>query len=147
MELVVQELGTSLEQKFEASFDATITAIRPRLYLEGSPTGGVQLEIYDSPGTTLIATSNENLFSSMKTLTYAHKRYRFDVGFPVESGTEYTVRLVGTSGYTYGATDFVGWCQDFDFRVYPVKDTVTPGTGTSSPFEMEIWETKDKLRF
>lgn len=147
MDLVVQELSTFLDQKFTSSINASITAIRPRLYLEGSPTGGVQLEIRDSAGTSLIATSNENLFSSMKTLQYAHKRYRFDVGFPVVSGVEYTVRLIGTSGYTFGANDFVGWCQDFDFRIYPVSGSVTPGTGTSSPFEMELWESKDVLRF
>lgn len=146
MNLLAQELIETqpLEQQIVATDNVLVTNIRPRLYIANSPSGSVRLDIYDEAGTTLLSSSDSRSITGLKTLSYAHGRYNFTLNFGAVKSTVYRVRLVGI-GYTFGATDYIAWCRDFDFRVYGKSFTANT-TGVNSPFEMEIWRKTTKIR-
>jgi hypothetical protein len=147
-DLLLDELRTTpLRQKLNCTETVIVTAIRPHLYVHGSPAGTLRMDIYNAADSTLLASSNSLTITSLKTLAYAHKYYRFDVSWGLVENTIYTIRLVGT-GYTFSESAYVGWIKDNgdgDFRKY--EATYAGFTeGYNSAFDMEVWNVTDNVR-
>lgn len=135
MQLVVHELVSSLYQEMTTTKAVMIAAIRPKLYIHGSPAGSIVIHIRGPLG-NLIAESDFVSIASLKTAAYAHKYYRFDVSAFLQAGKTFRVYLAST-GYTFNESAYVGWCNDFDLRKYdPAYEVATP---FNSPLDLEVW--------
>ena len=147
--LMLDELKTTLSQKVTATKLTVLGAIRPHLYIEGSPPGDLRVDIYDAADTVLLQSSEQISIASIKTQAeitqnYFHGYVRFLIDWGIADLTEVTIRLVGLNGYVFGATDLIGWCKDFDLRRY--QATYSPNTEFDSAFDVELWQNKDSLR-
>ena len=58
------------------------------------------------------------------------------------ANTVYQVAVVGTGGYAYNSSDYVGVCCEFENRKYSVD--YSPNDGTRSPLDIEFWERVNK---
>lgn len=142
MRLNLYELDTTLDLKLTAPSRPTfMTAVRPHLYVHLNPAGSLIMQLRDSAGTTLLATSDTVAISTITGSNYFHGYVRFDLNYGLMADTTYTFRLT-SSGYTYNVNSFVGWCNDFDLRKYSVANAIAPAEGYSAPFDMELWEIK-----
>jgi hypothetical protein len=118
-----------------ATENAHIYAIRPHIYKHGSPAGSLVLDVLDANG-KLIKSSSAVTISSISTANYFHGYVKFDISLPVTSGKTYQIKLRGT-GYTFSASAYIGWCNDFDLRKYTAD--YSPNTGIDAALDMEIW--------
>lgn len=135
--LLVDELVTELEQTVVPSENLDIQAVYLGLYVANAPGGTVTLELRNASD-RLIKASNAVTVSSMKTDTYAHGVFRFDLSATVMKDQTYKLALVPGGGYTYSSTDFVGWKRDFDHTnddLRRVKISYTGGKGYNAPFD------------
>lgn len=139
MKLVVHELITTLSQQVTATKNFNLSNIRPHIYKHGSPSGSLQILIEDI-NNKLVASSNIIAISSLSTLAYAHKYYKFDVITPIKLGGIYKITLKGIS-YTFSESAYIGWCLDYDLRKYTA--TYSPNAGIKSAFDFEGWEEKE----
>ena len=142
MQLVLDELGNTaayLQQKITVgSRDINVRYVRPHLYKHLAPAGSVAIEIRDA-SQVLIATSDSVTITDIDAANYFHGEVRFDVSARLLKNTSYYIRLV-SSGYSYAANAFIGWCQDFDLRKVGVD--YTPAGSLNTPFLLELWELK-----
>lgn len=137
MKLVVNELHTSIYQEITASEDTQIGAIRPHLYKHNSPIGNVQLEIQDLYGNTLATSSNSITITDISASAFFHGKIRFYITYKMKADTTYRITLVGTDGYSFDESAWVGWCNDYDLSCYSRDYTVS--SGINAPLLMEIW--------
>lgn len=147
--ILTTDLDTTLTQKLTATENVIVAAIRPHLYISNNPPGALRMDIYDSANTTLLKSSEEITIADIKTSAgitedFFHGYIKFDIDWGLSSGTEYSIRLEGLSGYAFSATDFVGWCRDFDTRKYTAS--YSPNEGFNSAFDLEIWRYNDNVR-
>lgn len=147
MKLLVEELGRTLsiiKQKITVGDrDIVIKAIRPHLYKHLNPTGNLILYIYDAAGSTLLATSETLSMTTIHTTgfssaNYGHGDVRFYINAVLLKNTSYQVWLGSSGGYTYSASAFYGWCNDWDLA--KVNKDYTPASDFQSAFLMEFWE-------
>lgn len=148
-DLLVTRLDTSLSQQLTTTELSVIAAVRPHIYIEGSPPGSLRVDLYDSSDTTLLKSSEELTIANIKTQagiteSFFHGYIKFDIDWGLADETTFNVRLVGTSGYTATATDAVYWCKDFDLRKYSAN--FTPNIGFNSAFDVEFWVLQDNVR-
>lgn len=144
MTLVVHELGlvtSFLDGRVRQEIrvgdnDLEVGAIRPHLYKHLAPAGSVYLRITDENGGK-IADSDSVTITSLSAENYWHGKVRFLISAALRRRTTYFVELKST-GYTYAAGAFVGWCNDYDLRnIHPASyDTAR---GASAPLAMEVW--------
>lgn len=147
--IIVTELGiesalNTLAQQFTVGSESKyIYAVRPHLYKHGNPSGSLVMKLYESNGTTLRATSESIALSSIGSTTFFHGKIRFLINSGLVASTNYYLKLE-SSGYTYNASNFVGWCRDFDDRIYTAN--FTTNLGMSSPYFFEFWTKEDYIR-
>lgn len=136
MQLVVSELLTTLSQDIVASSNLNIEAIRPRLLKYGSPAGSLFLRVKDSGG-KLIKQSETISIASISAADYFHGLVRFYIDLGLREGTTYIVEL-GSTGYTYNSSHWVGWIFDYDMRVVDGP--------SGAVYQLELWERKTVTR-
>ena len=146
MDLLTEDLDTTLDQKVKATANTFISAIRPHIFINNTPPGSLEIIVLDEAATITIATSNAVAISSIGTLAFIHGLVRFDVAFGAVKDTTYTIRLSGVSGYVFSGTDFVGWNRDFDLRVYDPISSLTDTDNVKAPFKLELWGPVDSLK-
>lgn len=143
MQLVLEELGLAhsvLKQKITTGAkDIVVEYIRPHLYKHLSPAGSLTVSIKDATDTTTIATSDTVTISSFDTANYVHGKVRFAIKAKLLKNTSYYICL-NSSGYTYAANAFIGWCNDYDLAI--VSKDYTPTSSLTCAFLFELWETK-----
>lgn len=147
--LIVTRLDTNLVQKVTPTETVIVSAIRPHVYIQNNPPGSLRVDIYDATDTTLLKSSESITIASIKTQAsitqnYFHGYIRFYIDWGLALGTDYSIRLVGHTGYTATTTDAVWWAKDFDLRKYEAD--YTPNIGFKSAFDMEIWDYNDNVR-
>lgn len=135
MKLVVEELKTEVETRFEVTAITQAVAIRPHLYRHGNPAGSLYLEIHSENG--LIATSEQISISSIGTQNYFHGFVRFYISKQLKPGVEYTIKLK-SDGYTFSEGSYVGWVLDHDRTGYSTDSTIP----LLAPFKFELWVRK-----
>jgi hypothetical protein len=140
MQIVVHELVTEVKQRIlVGSKPKMLYAIQPYLYRHLSPAGSLYLQIQDTNG-NMIANSETIAISSLPAGNYWHGFFRFLISAALKANTEYYVSLKST-GYTYGAGAYVGWCNAFEFKnAFPAS--YGGASGFSAPLAMRIWENK-----
>ena len=142
MRLIATEWQTDpLIQRITATRPVIAVAIRPHLLKVGNPPGSFLIKIQDTDG-NLLYTSDPVAISSLGT-DHFHGVVKVDVNFGFQQNTSYDI-VLDTSGYTYGATDYLSWCIDYDLRNYDLA--FTPGSIYFSPYRMEIWERRGIYR-
>lgn len=145
MKILVHELRDTLRQKITVGTKALMLhAIRPHIYKHGSPAGSLYLQIQDADGKK-IADSAAVTLASISSVNYFHGYVRFLISVPLMAGTSYHVALKST-GYTYGGSAFVGWCNDYDLRKVDATYTNVSTRGRSAPLDMEFWTYTQLLR-
>lgn len=134
--LVVDELITTLEQDLIVTSKLVVERVLPHLYIQGTPSGTIQLRIMS--GATVASTATLDLTSTIsaaeKTLANYHGYVSFQFAKPpiLKPGT-YTLELT-TQTYAYDAGAFVGWVMlpsntdqvsrlsyPHDFRIVEIK--------------------------
>ncbi len=151
MKLLVHELGlvgTTLVQTITiGSRDVELVAIRPSLYIHGSPSGSLTMQIedenqrlVDSSETLSIAT----IKSTIASLGYDHGYLRFLASTLLKKNTTYGVRLVPSGGYAFAEGAYVGWCNGYDLGVIPAD--WSPSTGWDAALDMQLWERARVIR-
>lgn len=137
----MHELETERVQKVTASRDMSLAHVRPHLLKVGAPAGSLKLELRDGNGRK-ISESNTVTIGSISTQNF-HGYVRFDVSWQFEEGQSYKIALV-PSGYSFLDSDYIGWVAEFENRKYALGYTVN-GVD-SSPLDMELWESKQRVR-
>ena len=140
MKLVVIELGASpISQKLNTGTKPVfVEAIRPHLYRHNFAAGTLQMLVYDSTGTTLVASSQTLNISALDSgFAYSHGYYTFNVNVGLAANTTYTFQLVGAGGYTFSESAYVGWVNGLDLGKYPA--TTTPTDAFHYPLDIEVW--------
>lgn len=136
MILQVHELQTELKQKFRATANIDLYAIRLHLYRHLLPAGNLFLELRTAAG-ILIKTSEVIAISAIPhTENYYHGYIRFLLSYPLRKDLEYYVALKST-GYSYSGSAFIGWVNDFDLK--RVDSAYAPNAGISAPLGFELW--------
>lgn len=135
MDLILDELKTTLEQEITPTLNASVMHIRPHLYIENNPSGSVKVQVL-SEG-VVIAESSEVSISSITSATYAHGYIRFDVDVFLKENVTYKLRLAPGTGYSFSGSAFVGWCKDFDLRKYATAYSAS--SGLRSAYDYEVW--------
>lgn len=139
MILVAHELLTSqsLSQKITiGEKPLMVEHIRPHLYKALSPSGSLQIQVWDS-NQKVVASSSAVAISSISAANYFHGEVRFDISVNLRANASYYVSLVST-GYTYSSTDFIGWITDYDLRKVSLASGLL-GDATHSPLLLELW--------
>lgn len=139
MKLLMEDLDTSLTQKFKATKNGDIYAIRPHIYVAGNPAGSLYVSLLDVNQKT-IATSAAVTIASITSAAYFHGYVRFLVSAQVKKDQYYYVKL-HSSGYTLGAS-FVALCKDFDLQKY---DRAT-AQAWESAYDIEFWGYKNTTK-
>lgn len=148
MNLILEELGllgSTLQQKITVGERPVIVKhIRPHIYKHGTPAGSLKVQILDG-SLTVIAESALVTVASITAIsnTYYHGYIQFDVDCGMQANQSYWIRLAST-GYTYAANNFIGWCKDFDLKKYDWS--YSPNAGGQSSFDVEIWENKNVVK-
>lgn len=155
-QLVVFELGltglfgnTELRQLITiGDDDLDVYAIRPHLYKHLAPAGSVLMQIQDAnqkkiKNTDTIALSA--IASGAGSESFYHGYVRFLIDIRLRRNTQYYLSLQST-GYTYGAGAFVGWCNDFSLRKAQPDSYVATSNGVSAPLDFEIWGRRQVIK-
>lgn len=137
MKLIVSECKPSVYQTIQATSPLIVVAFRPHLYIHGSPAGTVRVELQDASGRTIKASADQTI-TSLKTSTYAHKYYRFDLSCELAESTSYRVAIVCAGGYSFSESAYVGVCHDWDQT--KTATSYTPEDSFRKPLDIEIWE-------
>lgn len=135
---MAHELITVLQQEITPTKNISVEAIRPHILKYGNPAGSLIVNLKDTNG-KLIKASTAVTIASISASNYFHGMVRFYLSAPLKSGVTYIIEL-SASGYSYAASDWIGWCNDFDLRV--VDPDFSPAGGTSAPLHLELWERK-----
>lgn len=130
-----------LKQRITASRPVIGEAIRPHVLKIGNPAGSMRILVQDTLGNTLY-TSSSVAISSLGA-DHFHGVVKFDVYFGFEENQSYDI-VLDTVGYTFGASDYISWCLDYDLRVYDLD--YTTNSVLFSPYKMEIWERRGSYR-
>lgn len=141
MKLAVAELKTELYQDLVATSNTDIHAVRLHLYKHNSPAGSLIVKLADTQG-KVFATSDTVSISSI-TGTFFHGYVRFLVSYPIKKNTQFRVYLT-SSGYTFGESAYIGWCNDFDLRKYTA--TYSPNQSTRAALDLEVWSKSERVR-
>lgn len=139
---MAHELISVLRQTIVPTRNISVEAIRPHLLKYSTPAGSVKINVRDSGG-YLIATSNTIAISALDAATYFHGVVQFDIDVSLKSGVTYIVELAST-GYTYGTSSFIGWCNDFDLRCNDIGYSASGSINAA--LRMELWERKQVVR-
>lgn len=138
--LIIRELkADALYQQIVPTENLNLVHIRPHLLIYGSPSGTLQVQVRDS-NDRIAGASNTISISTLKTQTYAHGYFRFDITQPLISGVTYRIALVGGGGYTFSETDYVGWASDWNDE--KISTTYTQSGDVDSPLDFELWVRK-----
>ncbi len=116
--------------------DLIIGAIRPYLTKYGSAAGSLIMRVTDTSGAN-VAQSAAVLISDISSQNF-HGKVRFLLDVALRRRTSYYLELVG-SGYSYGASDFVGWNTAFDMKNC-FSHLLEFSDGPRAPFSFEVWK-------
>lgn len=144
MKIVLDELKTTLTQKFTTVEREQAYAIRPYLYLHNDPVGSFTISI--KHGSTVLGQSTLTI-SEIKTEAgfadnqYHHGVFRFifDPLVVLQARTEYNIEL-SASGYSYSDSSFIGWVKEFENLKNTFTDTIS--TDFDRPFSFEKFSYK-----
>lgn len=130
-----------LKQRITASKPVIGSAIRPHILKVGNPAGSMRILVQDTLGNTLYTSASVAI--SALGVDHFHGVVKFDVEFGFEENQSYDI-VLDTVGYTFGASDYISWCLDYDLRVYDLD--YTTNSVLFSPYKMEIWERRGSYR-
>lgn len=143
--LVVQPLVTELNQDIEitTSDRLHVGAFIINLYLHNSPAGTFTFSILNSDADVIFTKdfTSQDLKDSLSTTDdYLHTNYPIIPDDPVqlESG-DFTLNL-SSAGYTYTATSFIGWIQDFENLTNDLGYTASSDEENPLTFKLKIYK-------
>jgi hypothetical protein len=142
MRLVVQEVkADGVIQEFTPTQNTLVYAVRPHIYRHLNPSGSLQLQILDTDDNVLVE-SEEIEISSIGSADYYHGYVRFLIDIGLKKDVTYRFKLIGTDGYSYSDSAFIGWCNGYDLGKYP--EQYTPSADAYSALDCEIWKRTTK---
>ena len=142
MKLVVHELtGSGLFQTVTRDRRTIVEAVRPHIYRHNFPTGNLKVQIL-TEADDLVAESSEVPISSIGTEDFFHGNVRFLLNAYLNKNTNYKIKLVGTGGYSFNESAYIGWCVGFDLGRYP--ETYEPASLLNKPLDLEIWSRSER---
>lgn len=143
MKLVVHELiATPLFQKIILKErDINVSFVRLHLYKALTSAGSLICQIWNEDQ-RVIAESSAVSINTISAANYFHGEVRFDVNAALKAEQVYYVALTST-GYTYSASNWVGWCNDWDLHKAELADDEILLSGLRNrPLLIEFWEQK-----
>ena len=135
--LIVSECKPSVYQPIKADKNMHVFAIRPHLYIHGSPAGTIKVQVQDANG-YVVAESATQVITSLKALAHAHYYIRFDVKASLIKNISYRLAVVCGGGYSFSESAYVGVCLDWDRT--KINMAYTPANSYQTPLDFEIWE-------
>lgn len=149
--LLIDELNETNTTQNSQGFKNTsgrvihLVHIRPHIFKHLAPAGSFYLQLQNFIGSK-IADSNSLTAAEISSANYFHGYIRFDINASLQPSnssplTWYRLQLKST-GYTYDANAFIGWCinyEDFDLDV-----DYTIGGDLDRPFGLQFWELRNK---
>lgn len=140
--LLVSECKPSTYQKITADKNMFLVALRPHLYIHGNPSGDIKVQVQDANGVVISESSSETI-ANIKVLAehtedYVHGYFRFYINANLVDQSQYRLAIVGSNGYSFSESDYVGVCLDWD----NTKSNLgySPANSFSYPLDIEIWE-------
>lgn len=141
MDLIVYEMKPQVYQALTATKDTLVKAVRPHIYRHLSPSGSIKVQIKSSDGATLLGESEAVAISSIESGSnyfHGYVTLSFNASVWLTAGTTYRIYIVGTGGYSFNESAYVGVCTDFDLRKYTAAYSYT--TDYQAPLDIEMWE-------
>lgn len=135
--LVIVDCNNSVYQSIRTTRHIDLVALRPRLYLHGSPSGTIKVAVQNSSGLT-IAESSDQTITDLKTNTYAHGYYRFYITASLVKDEDYRFCVICGGGYSFSESAYVGVCTDWDSTKSQLD--YTPSSAFEYPLDFEAWE-------
>jgi hypothetical protein len=137
--LVCDELVTTLTQTVNLSYDRVyhIAGLKIKLLMYNAPSGTFTLSI-KSGATTLASTdfTSADIKTDLSTSdNYAHIYKALSFSLPLKKGAYDLV--LSSSGYTYSATNFIGWCKSFENVFNEEVDSTV--TYNNKPFDYLLY--------
>lgn len=139
MTLIVHELDAPVVQTIRHTRNVMVEAIRPHLVRYGNPVGSVKIQILNDAN-ALIAESAPVSIADMGSQDYFHGYVRLDISAGLTKNKSYTIKLVGTDGYSFSESAYVAWANGFDLGKYP--PAYVPEGSLKYPLDLEVWERK-----
>lgn len=139
MTLIISECKPDTSQEIMATRPIFINAIRPHLYIHGSPAGTVKVQVQDVNG-YMIAESATQSIATLKTEAYAHKYYLFEIDANLMQDGHYRIAVVCGGGYVFSESAYVGVCHDWDNTKSDLSYVAVDSF--HKPLDLEIWERK-----
>lgn len=138
MQIVVHELDSvAVKQKITVgNTPIQLAHVCAYLFRWLSPAGSVYLQLQDANGKK-IADSDSVSIAALGSGNYWHGFRKFDLNASLKENTDYYLELK-SSGYTYGALAYVGWCADYEWR-NAFAATYSPSTGRHAPLGLRLW--------
>lgn len=140
MKLIVFEVKSEgVYQEVTPTRNVNVEAIRPHLIKHANPAGSIKVQIQDNNG-DLITESSPVAISDLSNSTYFHGHIRFDINASLKKDETYRIAVVGTGGYSFSESDYIGVCNSWEHSSYAAS--YSPATNEKAPFALEIWERK-----
>lgn len=112
-QLIVAELITTLEQSLTVSSTTVLERVMPHLYIQGTPTGTIRLQV--KKGSTVASELTLNLATIISQAEKTKANYHGYISFqfskpPILKADTYTIELAAVT-YSYTSNVFVGWVK------------------------------------
>lgn len=143
MQLIVWQVGggDTVAQEYTATENQSLSYLVPHIMVRGTPGGSVYLQLQDSDGNKIADTESVSIATIADGNEVFHGKYRFSITANVRKNVTYRVEMLTSGGYTYGVSDFVGWCNAWERR--NVFDSAySPNWGVQSPLILDFWANK-----
>ena len=149
--LIVKEvgLGDFAEQEMTCNENSFLSAVRIHVYRHRFPTGSVKMQILDTNKRLMgesetLAISSLDVDTGTTGLDFFHGIVNFDFNLPIKSGVNFFLRMVGTAGYSFSETAYIGWVNGFDLR--KLDADYTPNDNEKAALLWEPWVRRRTLR-
>ena len=138
--LVCDELETTLTQTVNMNYDRVyhVAGLKIKLLMYNNPTGTFTLSL-KSGVTTLASASftSADIKTDLSTAdNYAHLYKALNFSLPLKKGSYDLV--LSSSGYTFSASSFLGWCKSYANIFNEEADSTAPYT--DKPFDYLVYE-------
>ena len=141
MQVIAYEAGNgdSLSQVLAATRNQSIAYVVPYLMVQGAPGGSVYVQMQDENGGKIVDSGTISIATIADSNEVFHGWYAFGISASVRSGLSYRFELKTSGGYSYGASDFVAWCNAWELknRYFP---SYALAWGALAPLGLDIWE-------
>lgn len=141
MNIIMDELKTTLTHNATAIRPMTIAAIRPYLYKHRSPSGTFTFSITQNSATLISESFDsaemESLVDDISATNFYHGAYKIEFSSPIRVIRGDFQIVLSHSGYAFSESAYLGWIREHERLV---NEFTSPNNYAKHPLAVEVWE-------